>query len=139
MPGWVQLAVTPVSCLAFARAVNESLAGAGVSHARLRLLGALACDGPQIMAALSAALGITPRAVTKLVDALEAEGLVRRAAHPTDRRATVIEATDKGCALGEPLPAKQIAAVGRIFAPLTPPQRRELLAIVRMLNGAGGA
>jgi DNA-binding MarR family transcriptional regulator len=31
-----------------------------------------------------------------LVDDLEAQGLVRRRAHPTDRRAKVVEATRKG-------------------------------------------
>src|SRR3954452_13079407 len=76
----------------------QSLGEAGGTPARMRLLGALHCKGPQIMCDLGEKLGVTPRQVTNLVDALEAEGLVRRTAHPTDRRATVIEITGHGVA-----------------------------------------
>ena len=62
----------------------------------MRLLGSLHCKGPQIMSSISDELGVTRRNVTALVDALEEEGLVRRKPHPTDRRATVIEMTDRG-------------------------------------------
>lgn len=68
----------------------------GLSFARLKLLGTLDLMGPQIMNELSEQLGVTPRNITALVDALEAEGLVKRRPHPTDRRATVIEMTPLG-------------------------------------------
>src|SRR5262245_38086809 len=76
---------------AFGRWAQSHLHGCGVSPARTRLLGVLHCKGPQIMSGLSDALGVTPRNVTTLVDALEKEGLVRRLAVPTDRRATLVE------------------------------------------------
>ena len=60
---------------------------------RLRLLYELHCNGPRKMADLATELGVTPRNVTALVDGLEAESLVRRVAHPTDRRVTMIEIT----------------------------------------------
>ena len=41
-------------------------------------------------------LGIDPPNATGVVDDLESQGLVRRQRHPTDRRATVVEATRKG-------------------------------------------
>src|SRR6266496_167335 len=72
---------------------RASVANAGESVARLRLLNELHCNGPQKMADLADTLGVTPRNVTALVDALEAESQVRRAAHPTDRRVTMIEIT----------------------------------------------
>ena len=53
------------------------------------------------MRALSEALGVSPRTVTGLIDALEADGWVTRSPHPTDRRATVIALTpaaDEACA-----------------------------------------
>src|SRR5438034_10348862 len=34
-------------------------------------------------------LGVTPRAVTGMIDALEAQGLVARTSDPTDRRALI--------------------------------------------------
>jgi DNA-binding MarR family transcriptional regulator len=45
------------------------------------------------MRALSEALGISPRTVTGLIDALEADGWVTRSPHPVDRRATIISLT----------------------------------------------
>ena len=46
-----------------------------------------------LMRALSQQLGISPRTVTGLVDALEADGWVTRTPHPDDRRATIISIT----------------------------------------------
>jgi DNA-binding MarR family transcriptional regulator len=37
--------------------------------------------------------GVSPRNITGLVDALEKTGHVRRAPHPTDRRAVLVELT----------------------------------------------
>jgi DNA-binding MarR family transcriptional regulator len=68
----------------------------GLSFARMKLLGVLDMLGPQIMSNVSDELGVTRRNVTALVDALEAEGLVKRMPHPTDRRATLIELTPAG-------------------------------------------
>jgi DNA-binding HxlR family transcriptional regulator len=45
------------------------------------------------MRALSQLLGISPRMVTGLVDALEADGSVTRSPHIADRRATIISLT----------------------------------------------
>src|SRR5262249_31970411 len=80
-PRWVQSLIPSGSCS---------------PPARMRLLGVLHCKGRQIMSDLGDMLGVTARQVTNLVDVLEGEGLVRRAAHPTDRRATVIEITPQG-------------------------------------------
>ncbi len=78
------------------RLAVEGRAQHRVSEPRARLLRVLRDDGPAMMKDLSRALAITPRAVTALVDRLEADGLVRRRAHPHDRRATVVELTASG-------------------------------------------
>jgi DNA-binding MarR family transcriptional regulator len=41
-------------------------------------------------------LQVHPASVTNVVDRLERQGLVRRAPHPSDRRATLAELTDTG-------------------------------------------
>jgi DNA-binding MarR family transcriptional regulator len=84
--------------LEFVRAVDAwvkraSVASAGESVTRLRLLNELHCNGPLKMVDLADSLGVTPRAVTALVDGLEAEAQVRRLPHPTDRRVTLVEIT----------------------------------------------
>ena len=72
---------------------RAAVANARESVPRLRLLWELHCNGPRKMADLADSLGVTPRNVTALVDGLEAESLVRRAPHPTDRRITMVELT----------------------------------------------
>src|SRR3954447_15720753 len=71
--------------------LRASVATTGESVARLRLLYELHCNGPRKMADLAHSRGVTPRNITALVDALEGEGRVRRVAHPTDRRVTIVE------------------------------------------------
>ncbi len=94
---------------------KASVASAGESVARLRLLYELHCNGPRKMADLAEGLGVTPRNVTALVDALEAEHLVQRRAHPTDRRVTMIEITGGAETVGRRMDALQ-AAIARLFA-----------------------
>jgi DNA-binding MarR family transcriptional regulator len=65
----------------------------GMSYARGRVVAALRTSGPVLMRALSEAVGVTPRTITGLVDALEADGWVERRAHPRDRRATIVALT----------------------------------------------
>src|SRR5919202_4091143 len=82
---------------AYRRWVGARLKERGIGYAWMRALGALHCgEGPIIMSDLGEELGVTPRNVTKLVDELEAEGLVRRLPHPSDRRATLLELTEQG-------------------------------------------
>lgn len=107
-----------------------------VSLPRLRLLHVLHAEGPQIMATLSGRLGVTPRSVTALVDGLEVEGLARRTPHPSDRRATVIEMTDRGRSIvGEQFAAHRDRAAA-LFAHLPPEDQRELLRLMGTLTGA---
>jgi DNA-binding MarR family transcriptional regulator len=65
----------------------------GMSYARGRVVAALHASGPVLMRALSEAVGVSPRTITGLVDALEADGWVERRAHPSDRRATIVALT----------------------------------------------
>jgi DNA-binding MarR family transcriptional regulator len=65
----------------------------GMSYARGRVVAALYSSGPVVMRALSQAVGVSPRTITGLIDTLEADGWVRRRAHPTDRRATIVVLT----------------------------------------------
>jgi DNA-binding MarR family transcriptional regulator len=74
------------------REVSDAL---GMSFGRARAIRRLARQ-PLSMGELAAALGIDPPNATVLVDDLEEQGLVRRRAHPTDRRAKVVEATRRG-------------------------------------------
>src|SRR5918997_1074369 len=80
----------------YTRWADAPLQNTGLTYARIRLLSVLNRKEPQIMSALSDELFVTPRNVTVLVDALEANGLVRRHPHPTDRRAVLVAPTPTG-------------------------------------------
>ena len=70
----------------------------GLSFSRARAVRRLARE-PLSMGQLADTLGIDRPNATTLVDDLEAQGLVRRKPHPTDRRAKLVETTRKGTAL----------------------------------------
>lgn len=74
------------------RQVSEAV---GLSFGRTRAVRRVAA-APMSMGDLAAVLGIDRPNATVLVDDLEAQGLVRRRPHPTDRRAKMVEATPKG-------------------------------------------
>ena len=116
--------------------VRSRLQDRGMTYARMRLLGALHCNGSQIMSSISDELGVTRRNVTALVDALEEEGLVRRQPHPTDRRATVIEMTGRGERTMDSIYDEHRAAVAELFAELDGEDQRELSRMLGVLRGA---
>jgi DNA-binding MarR family transcriptional regulator len=98
---------------------RASVTTAGESVPRLQLLNELHCNGPQKMADLAESLGVTPRAVTTMVDTLETESLVRRVPHPTDRRITMIEIQPAGTKTVEHGFGAFEAAVEELFGDLS--------------------
>jgi DNA-binding MarR family transcriptional regulator len=90
--------------------------------------------GPMIMSELGARLDVSARNITKLVDALEHEGLVRRVAHCTDRRATVIETTPDGSKVGEQVWGEHRRAMSTLFDELSEDDRSDLLRTVTRLH-----
>ncbi|MGH9274566.1 MAG: MarR family winged helix-turn-helix transcriptional regulator [Acidimicrobiales bacterium] len=75
-------------------------------------------------------LMIHPTSVTNIVDRLEAQGLVRRVDHPTDRRTTLCEITDDGRAVVE----KATEAVTSVDVGIVGLSDRELDLITTVLG-----
>jgi len=105
----------------------------GISYPRLRLLEQLHCVGPDMMRVLGDQLGLTPRNMTAFVDSLEDEGLVVRRAHPSDRRAVVVELTDAGREAAEALLEPRIAGIGELFDDLSAPEQERFLDAIQTL------
>lgn len=78
------------------RRLHREDAVLGLSGARLSALSVLVFGGPRTIGKLADAEGVTPPSMTRLVAAMEAEGLVQRAASPTDARSVIIRATQAG-------------------------------------------
>jgi DNA-binding MarR family transcriptional regulator len=68
----------------------------GVSPPRLSALSVVVFAGPIGIGALAAAEGVAAPTMTRLVDGLERDGLVRRRPDPTDARGVLVEATATG-------------------------------------------
>lgn len=79
----------------------RAFAGTPLSAARMRVLWVVHHTGPLTQQALAAALEVSPRNVTSLVDALEDAGYLRREPHPRDRRALLVSLTAVGIELME--------------------------------------
>ncbi|MFJ5997710.1 MarR family winged helix-turn-helix transcriptional regulator [Streptomyces sp. NPDC092370] len=110
----------------------------GITPAQSRLLRTLAHWGsPPRMADLAERLEVVPRAVTTLVDGLEASGKVRRVPDPANRRVIRIELTDDGRAALRELRAARRSAAEEILAPLTGDQREALGGLLdALIDGA---
>jgi DNA-binding MarR family transcriptional regulator len=81
-------------------AVDGALRPHGLTFARYEALVLLtfARTGKLPMRVMGERLQLHPTSVTNIVDRLQADGLARRTPHPTDRRATLVEITEKGSA-----------------------------------------
>lgn len=75
------------------RAEDDEL---GISPPRLSALSVVVFAGPLPIGELATAEGVAPPTMTRLVDGLERDGLVRREADPADRRGVLVRATAKG-------------------------------------------
>ena len=56
----------------------------------------LSDEGPQRLGALAAAFGLDPSTITRQVQALEEMGLAARKTDPSDRRASILDLTERG-------------------------------------------
>ena len=106
-------------------AVDGALRPHGLTFARYEALVLLSFSrsGRLPMRVMGERLQLHPTSVTNIVDRLQADGLVRRQPHPTDRRATLVEVTDSGRAvLEEPRPRPSLRSTSA--SPVSPRTRR---------------
>jgi DNA-binding MarR family transcriptional regulator len=116
------------------RIQKRQLEPVGITPAQSRLLRALVhYETPPRMADLAQRLEVVPRAVTSVVDGLEAGDLVRRVPDPTNRRVIRIELSDKGRAALRELRSARRAAAEEILAPLDTQQRGQLTVLLNAL------
>ncbi|WP_329115376.1 MarR family winged helix-turn-helix transcriptional regulator [Streptomyces sp. NBC_01465] len=80
-------------------AAGKALKEAGLYPGQEFLLMYLWDAGPARQSELIRVLDLDPSTVTKMLQRLEQTGHVRRCPDPNDRRAVLVEATDKSCAL----------------------------------------
>jgi DNA-binding MarR family transcriptional regulator len=117
------------------RSQAERLAPLGLTPAQERALRVIArSDEPLRMTELADHLGIVPRSLTTVIDALEDAGLVSREIDPRNRRAILLHLTGRGLAVRDELREARRRAAEDLFAPLPPADRETLGALLARVD-----
>ena len=114
----------------------EGRACGGLSYTRLRLLQVLHCGGPAIMRDLGLQLGVSPRNMTAMVDALENAQFVVRRPHPTDRRATLVELSAAGAREAEQALEPRLDAMAELFEDFSAAEQQAFADVLARLGRA---
>lgn len=107
----------------------------GLSAPRLSALSVVVFAGPLTLGELAAAEQVRPPTMTRLVTALEDEGLVVREPDAADGRLTRIRATARGRTLLFQGRARRVAALTAEVRALGPAERADLERAVTVLQG----
>jgi DNA-binding MarR family transcriptional regulator len=121
------------------RAVRQEAPSSEVGPGGLSVLVTLDQHGPQRVGSLAEAISVTAPSMTRIVNGLEAEGLVVRRADPDDGRGQVVVMTPQGSALLGSGKEAKLAALRRRLAGLAPDERERLAAALPALELLGGA
>jgi MarR family 2-MHQ and catechol resistance regulon transcriptional repressor len=121
-----------------ARAVEqnaiESVSALGLGLSDFAVLEMLLNKGPQPVNVIGQRILLTSGSITTAVDRLESRRLVHRVAYPEDRRARLVELTDKGKQLIECAFGKHAADMEETMAVLTHAERAELIRLLKKLG-----
>ncbi|MER7987920.1 MarR family transcriptional regulator [Streptomyces noursei] len=105
---------------------------------QLRTLVVLHGEGPVKLAALASGLDVNPSTAMRMVDKLEARGLVDRQMNPDNRREVILALKPHGRRLVEQVLAHRHREIQTIVASLPAERRAELVRGLRALTDAAG-
>jgi DNA-binding MarR family transcriptional regulator len=118
-------------------ALDAELAPLDITAAQYVILMSLALQEAGSASGLCKGISYDPGAMTRMLDRLERRGLVRRVAHPNDRRTSNLELTPEGKAVYPKLRASAMKVVNRFLDGFSQQEARELEGyLLRMLENA---
>ncbi len=117
---------------------RRDIARHGLSPTEFGVLEALFHKGPLLLGEVGRRVLLTSGSVTYVVDKLEGQGLLRRVACPSDRRAIYAELTDAGRARMESIFPEHAEAIRQAVAGLDPDEQETAIVLLRRL-GLGAA
>jgi DNA-binding MarR family transcriptional regulator len=124
-----------MSALDQALAEEPELAKMEVSAAQYIIISVLAKRGVDSAAQLCKDLSYDAGAMTRMIDRLEAKGLISRRRSPEDRRLVQLELTEEGLAALPKLRECSVRVLNRFLRGFTPAEARQLEGfMVRMLQ-----
>ncbi len=111
----------------------------GVTGPRLSVLSVLVLGGgPRTLGALAQAERVRPPTMTRLIQAMEAEGLVARAPSREDGRAMIIRATAAGQRLLLAARRRRLAALRALIQDLSRAELHDVGRAIRLLEPLAG-
>lgn len=120
--------------LKLTRVIRNQRVDWSVTLTQLSAMATLAKHGPMSAGELANHERVQPPSMTKVLAHLEERGLVRRDAHPTDRRQAIIAITDAGTALLDEERRARDAWLAERLSELTADERATLGAAVPVLQ-----
>ena len=121
-------------CIHLLRALQAVDSASGLTSARLSALSVLVFSGPKTLGALARAEGVAGPTMTRIVDGLVSEGLVKRRPDVRDRRALSLSASTAGRSVMRVAARRRITAIMRGLSELTPDEQETLLAAAGTLD-----
>src|SRR6266478_6349963 len=118
------------------RRVRVQDAATGIAPARLSALSVVVFGGPISLNDLARAEQVRPPTMSRIVDALEREGLARKTVNQQDRRAVVIEATAKGANVLQQGRRRRVRALAKSLSRLKRAERVEIERAIEAIQKA---
>jgi DNA-binding MarR family transcriptional regulator len=109
------------------RRLRSTQAGAGLTPTQLSVLATVVRRGPIRPAQVSQIEGVNPTMLSRISAKLSRAGLVARRVDPSDGRAALLVATERGRRLQRRILAERNDALGQRFRALPAPQRQRLV------------
>lgn len=118
------------------RLVRGQDVATGIGPAQLSALSVLVFGGPLSLNELALAEQVRPPTMSRVVDALEAQDLARRHANQQDRRALLIEATEKGAKILKLGRRRRVKFLALRLRRLSPAELKQMDAAVAAIQKA---
>jgi DNA-binding MarR family transcriptional regulator len=115
--------------------LRDEMRGLGLTIPKMRALAVLSVFDGLIIRELAAFAMVEQSTLSRALDGLEAEGLVRREVAESDGRATLVSLTEDGHAAFDRLWPHMAEAHARLFRGIPEEQRRAFVATLQVILG----
>jgi DNA-binding MarR family transcriptional regulator len=117
------------------RKLRRADSASGLNAPRLSALSVIVFGGPLTLGQLAAAEQVRPPTMTRIVQALEAKGLVKKVANPEDRRTIHLSATMKGKRVMVEARERRVRSLAKQVGQLSREEQRTVRAAIGLMEG----
>lgn len=117
------------------RKLRRADARSGLNGPRLSALSVIVFGGPLTLGRLAEVEQVKPPTMTRIVNALEGKGLVRKVANPSDRRTIHLSATMKGKRVMLEARERRVRSLAEGIGELSEGRQQKLRAAIGIIEG----